>query len=55
MEVEETIKATVGLDALWTQMVIVGHMVSRSHANTLENHAPPINPATKRRQNVPTP
>ena len=36
-------------------MVIVGHMVSRYHATTLENTSPPRNPATKMRQNVPTP
>ena len=46
VDVEEIIKATVVRDALLTQMVIVGHMVSRSHNTTSENHAPPKNPST---------
>ena len=55
LEDEEIIKATVGRDALWNQIVIVGHMVSGYHATILENYAPPRNPATKKRQHVPTP
>ena len=55
VEVEEIIKATVSRDALWTHMVIVGHMVSRSHATILENNAPPRKPATNMRKHVPTP
>ena len=55
VEGEEIIKATVCRDALWTQMVIVGHMVSGSHATTLANHAPTINPSKKMRQRVLTP
>ena len=54
VEVEEIIKVTVVRDALWTQMVIVGHMVSRSHTTTLADHAPPRHLATKMRQHVPT-
>ena len=55
VEVEEIIKATVVRDTLWTQIVIVGHMVSSYHATTLANHAPPRNLATKMGQHVPTP
>ena len=55
MEVKEIIKVTVVRDALWTQMVIVGHMVSGYHTTTLANHVPPRNPATKMSQHVPTP
>ena len=47
VEGEEKIKATVGRDALWTQMVIVGHMVSGYHVTTLENNATPRNPAQR--------
>ena len=55
VEANDIFKATVGRDALWTQMVIVGHMVSRYHATKLANNAPPRNPDTKMRQLVPTP
>ena len=54
VEVEEIIKATVDRDALCTQMVIVGHMVSRSHTTTLTNHAPSRKPATKMSHHVQT-
>ena len=47
VDVEEIIKATVVRDALLTQMVIVGHMVSGYHVTILENNATPRNPATK--------
>ena len=53
VEVEEIIKETVGQDTLWNQMVIFGHMFSRSHATVLENNVPPKNPATKMRPHVP--
>ena len=55
VEGEEIIKANFVRDNLWTQIVIVGHMVSGSHNTTLENHAPPRNPATNMRKHVPTP
>ena len=54
VEADDIFKATVGRDALWTQMVIVGHIVSGSHTTTLENYTPPSNPDTKMRQHIPS-
>ena len=55
VESEEILKETVGQDALRNQMVIIGHINSRSHATKLANNVPPRNLATKTRQHVPTP
>ena len=55
VKVKEIIKATLVQDAFWNQMVTVVHMVSRSHATTLSEHAPPINLAKNIRQHVTTP
>ena len=52
--VEEKVNAMVGREALWIQMVIIGHMFFASHEITLVKPTPPKDMATQKRRHETT-